>query len=144
MDGCLECRPSTQECSTCVWSEWSPFGVCSDQCNGTQRRYRSRTCTNASPEFQYENRTCSTNETLYRKGCAQCSCDPLTGEETCQVQCTITPEICANLTSDPFSIYEYIPPPDGQCCGSCNRTDSMFYHRSSFTHRCCSFSFVRN
>lgn len=144
-NGCLECRPSTQECSTCIWSDWSPFGVCSDPCNGTQTRYRSRSCTNtASPEFQYENRTCSTNETSYRKGCAQCSCNSLTGEETCHVQCAITPEICANITSDPFSIYEYIPPPDGQCCGSCNRTDSMFNYSSSSSSSFQFCSLIRN
>jgi hypothetical protein len=128
-NGCLNCRPSSKVCSTCQWSDWTPFGVCSDKCNGTQRRYRSRSCIGLTPEFDYENQTCSTNETFYKKGCAQCSCNTTTGEETCHVQCAITPSVCANITNDPFAIYEYVPPTDGQCCGSCHRTNSMLNER---------------
>ncbi|CAF3386132.1 unnamed protein product [Rotaria sp. Silwood1] len=122
-NGCLECHPSSKDCSTCQWSEWTPFGVCSAKCNGTQTRYRSRACVGLQPEIEHEDQPCSTNETSYRKGCEQCSCNVTTGEEICHVQCAITPDVCSNLTNDPFSIYEYIPQADGECCGSCNRTN---------------------
>jgi hypothetical protein len=128
-NGCLNCRPSSKDCSTCIWSDWSPFGICSDKCNGTQTRYRSRSCIGSKTEIEYANKTCSTNEISYKKGCAQCSCDTITGKETCHVQCAITPDICSNLTNDPFAIYKYIPPANGECCGSCNRTNSMLKKR---------------
>lgn len=127
MNGCLDCRPSKKECTTCIWSDWSPFGICSNKCNGTQTRYRSRLCTGSKPEIQYDNQTCSTNETFYEKGCAQCSCNNITGEETCHIQCAITPDICSNLTTDPLTTYKYIPPINGECCGTCNRTNSMLF-----------------
>ncbi|CAF2056938.1 unnamed protein product, partial [Rotaria magnacalcarata] len=122
-NGCLDCRPSTKDCSTCEWSTWSSFGVCSSQCNGTQTRYRSRSCIGLEPEVEQENRACSTNETSYRKGCTQCSCDVTTGQETCNDRCAVTPDTCSKLTNDPFATYEYVPPIDGECCGSCNRTN---------------------
>ncbi|CAM4908393.1 unnamed protein product [Rotaria socialis] len=124
-NGCLNCRPSTKDCSTCEWSTWSSFGVCSAQCNGTQARYRSRSCVGLEPEIEQENRTCSTNETSYRKGCTQCSCDVTTGQETCNFRCAVTPDICSKLTNDPFATYEYVAPIDGECCGSCNRTKKI-------------------
>ena len=130
-NGCLTCQPSSKECSGCQWSEWSPFGVCSADCNGTQTRYRSRLCSGTKPDYDYDNRTCSTSEQSYKKGCAQCTCDSSTGQEQCHVQCAVTPDICANITSDPFATYEYVPPADGQCCGSCHRVNSKF-------HRCVS------
>lgn len=124
-NGCLNCQPSTSNCSPCPWSEWSPFGICSDKCNGTQTRYRSRTCQGKSIELDYDHRSCSTNETSYKKGCEQCSCDSITGQETCHIQCAITPSICSNLSTDPFTVYEYFPATDGECCGTCQRTNSM-------------------
>jgi hypothetical protein len=133
-NGCLDCHPSSKECSTCSWSDWSPFGVCSAKCNGTQTRYRSRSCIGSTPEIQHENQTCTTDEISYKKGCAQCSCDSITGQEICNIQCAITPDICLNLTNDPFAIYEYILPSDGQCCGSCNRTNSTL-RNDSFRQR---------
>jgi hypothetical protein len=124
-DGCLECKPTSKNCSICAWSDWSPYGVCSDKCNGIQTRYRSRSCAGSTPEIDYENKTCSTNETSYKKGCALCSCDKNTNQEICNNQCAITPDVCSNLTSDPFAIYKYVSPANGECCGSCNRTNSM-------------------
>ncbi|CAF4311220.1 unnamed protein product, partial [Rotaria magnacalcarata] len=70
------------------------------------------------PEVEQENRACSTNETSYRKGCTQCSCDVTTGRETCNDRCAVTPDTCSKLTNDPFATYEYVPPIDGECCGS--------------------------
>ena len=135
-NGCLTCRPSLKNCSTCSWSEWSSFGVCSAKCNGTQTRYRSRSCVGLTTKIEHENRTCSTNQTSYKKGCEQCSCDTITGQERCHAQCAITPDICSNLTNDPLGLYEYIPPKVGECCGSCNRTNSMSKTGSSiFTQK---------
>jgi hypothetical protein len=126
-NGCLQCNPTSKNCSICEWSEWTPYGVCSNKCNGTQTRYRSRSCDGSTPEIDYENKTCSTNETSYKKGCALCSCDTTTGQEKCQIQCAITPDVCSNLTNDPLATYTYILPTNGECCGSCNRTNSTCF-----------------
>jgi hypothetical protein len=125
-DGCLQCQPSSEPCSTCEWSDWSPYGVCSDKCNGTQTRYRSRSCLGSPTQIDYENQTCSTDENFYEQGCSICSCDTITGQETCRNECGITPDVCSNMTNDPLFTYEYVPAMDGQCCGTCERKNSMY------------------
>ena len=121
-NGCVTCKqvPCVEQCSL---SDWSPFGECSAPCNGTQSRYQTLQGPNCQRnDTNVETRPCSTATGAYQKGCATCTCLNTT-EEQCVTSCAITNETCSRI-EDPLFTYNYAPPTDGSCCGTCVKVPS--------------------
>ncbi|CAF0757630.1 unnamed protein product [Didymodactylos carnosus] len=117
-NGCLTCE--TAECvPQCQWSDWSPFGECSEPCNGTQARYQTLQGPNCNDNStNYDTRPCSTVQTAYPKGCSTCTCTNNT--EKCVTNCAIDESACSKI-QDPLYDYIYELPTNGECCGTCKK-----------------------
>ena len=123
-NGCVECK-SVSCIEDCSFSNWSSFGNCSAQCNGTRSRYRSLSgCRCSKNETEVETQACSSTTEAYKKGCLTCQCFNAT-EEVCASNCAITNETCIQI-QDPLYNYVYEPPSNGSCCGSCRKVPSKY------------------
>lgn len=116
-NGCVTCK-SIPCVENCTFSDWSAFGACSAQCNGTQNRYKTLQGTNCSRhETEVETRPCSSTTQIYEKGCSTCTCYNNT-EEICRLNCAVNNETCSQI-QDPLFTYVYEPSKNGSCCGTC-------------------------
>ncbi len=128
-------------CEICTLSEWSEWTDCTDKCGGVQKRFRSyfgRGCTNTTvveDVRQCDDCACTVDGVTYpdnyvfqnpapNKECEKCKCEK--GQIKCKPQCEENKKSCEAKTNEEF-IYFYIYPGPNECCGSCNRTTSMFY-----------------
>ena len=136
--GCMVCTP--KDCDVCELSEWSEWSKCTHKCKGISKRFRN-----------YYGENCKKNETLEEtQQCNDCSCvvdgisypenstfgNPnnkcevckcVEGFTKCYPNCnsTETKESCQDKSNDEY-IFTWVEPKAGECCGSCNKTKSMF------------------